>query len=154
MKRVAFLSLMVVAGMLAGCVQTPPDSPGEAMADVSKPPNRVVVYYLHRTFRCASCLWMETTTQQTLQDTFPSELASGRLDFEVEDYMKRKDLAKRFDVQDVAVVVVNVVDGREASHQTLEKAWDLTMKDAEFRAYITESVRAALATQSVRLGVK
>jgi hypothetical protein len=146
MKCLTFLVLMGLAGMaLVGCGQTPTDSLGTTAANAPKPANRVVVYYMHRTFRCFSCLWIENTTRQTLKDTFPSELASGRLDFQVEDYMKREDLAKRYDVQTVSVVVVNVVDGREVSHQTLEKAWDLKLKNDEFRAYVNEAVRAALA---------
>ena len=99
---------------------------------------------MHRTFRCFSCLWIENTTRQTLQETFPSELASGRLNFQVEDYMKREDLARRYHVQWVSVVVVNVAEGREVSHQTLEKVWGLKGKNDEFSAYITEAVRAAL----------
>jgi hypothetical protein len=146
MKCLTFLVLMGLAGMaLVGCGQTPTDSLGATTANAPKPPNRVVVYYMYRTFRCFSCLWIENTTRQTLKETFPSELASGRLDFQVEDYMKRDDLAKRYDVQTVSVVVVNVVDGREVSHQTLEKAWDLKLKNDEFRAYVNEAVRAALA---------
>jgi hypothetical protein len=145
MKSITSLVLMGLAGMaLVGCGQTSTDSLGAATANAPKPPNRVVVYYMHRTFRCFSCQWIESTTRQTLKETFPSELASGRLEFHVEDYMKREDLAKRYDVQTVSVVVVNVVDGQEVSHQTLEKVWDLKMKNNEFRAYITEAVRAAL----------
>ena len=143
-----FLAPFVLAGLasmaMVGCGQASTDSLGAATANAPKPPNRVVVYYMHRTFRCFSCLWIENTTRQTLKDTFPSELASGRLDLQVEDYMKREDLAKRYDVQTVSIVVVNVADGQEVSHQTLEKVWDLKMKNDEFRAYITEAVRAAL----------
>ena len=115
LKFLASLVLVVLTSVgLAACGQTSTESFGATTANAPKPPNRVV-YYMHRTFRCFSCLWIENTTRQTLKETFPSELASGRLDFQVEDYMKREDLAKRYDVQWVSVVVVSVADGRGAS---------------------------------------
>ncbi len=145
-NRLAVLAVMAVAAVAAdGCGQRSAEPFGPSAASAGKPANRVVVYYLHRTFRCFSCLWIENTTRETLKETFPAELASGRLDFQVEDYVKREDLAKLYSVDWVSVVVVNVAGGREVSHQTLEKVWDLKMRSQEFRAYITEAVRAALA---------
>jgi hypothetical protein len=129
---------------LVGCGQASPESLGATAAHVPNPPNRVVVYYMHRTVRCFSCLWMETTTRQALQETFPSELASGRLELKVEDYQKRADLAKQYGVYTVSVLVVGVADGREVWHQDLDRIWDLKMKNDEFHAYIAEAVRAAL----------
>jgi hypothetical protein len=144
-KLLTSLVLTVLAGMvLAGCGQTSADSLIATTANAPKPPNRVVVYYMHRTVRCVSCLWMEATTRQALQESFPSELASGRLELKVEDYQKREDLAKQYGVYTVSVLVVNVADGKEASHQGLERVWELKGKNDEFRAYITEAVRAAL----------
>lgn len=145
MKFPAPLVLFGLVGIaMAGCGQGSTESLGAPAASAPKPANRVVVYYMHRTFRCFSCLWIENTTRQTLQETFPSELASGRLEFQIADYWTNQDLAKRYGVQTVSVVVVNVAEGREVSHQTLEKVWDLKMKNDEFRAYIAEAVRAAL----------
>jgi len=145
MNRLAFLVLNGLTGLMwVGCGQTPTDSLGTTTVNTPKPANRVAMYYMHRTFRCFSCLWIENTTREALKESFPSELASGRLEFQVEDYWKREDLSKRYDVQAVSIVVVNIADGREFSHQTLEKVWDLKGKP-EFRAYVVDAVRAALA---------
>jgi len=145
MKYLASLVLIGLAGMaLIGCGQTAPQSLGAASANAPKPPNRVVVYYMHRTFRCFSCLWIEKTVRQTLEESFPSEMSSGRVEFQVEDYWQQKDLANRYDVKTVSVVVVNVVNGREVSHRTLDRVWELKGKTDESRKYIAEAVRAAL----------
>lgn len=143
-----FLAPIVAAALasmvLVGCGEASTASVTAATANTPNPANRVVVYYMHRTFRCFSCLWIENTMRQTLKESFPSELASGRLELRVEDYWKRKDLARQYDVNTVSIVVVNVADGQEVSHRTLDKVWDLKLKNEEFRAYITEAVRAAL----------
>jgi hypothetical protein len=145
-KFLTSLVLMGLAGMvLVGCGQTSTESLGATAANAPKPPYRVVVYYMHRTVRCVSCLWMEAATRQSLQESFASELASGRLELKVEDYQKREDLAKQYGVYTVSVLVVSVADGKEASHQGLERVWELKGKNDEFRAYVTEAVRAALA---------
>ena len=138
MKCLAALVLLGVAGMpVIGCSQPSTDSLRATDPPVLNSANRVVVYCIHSRRHCPGCDWIENTTRQTLTDTFPSELASGRLTIQ-------EDLAKRYNVQGVSVLVVNRADGREVSYQTLEKVWDLKMQNAEFRTYIIEEVRAAL----------
>ena len=145
MKFLAPFVLLVLASLaMAGCGQSSTTPVTATAASTSQPTNRVIVYYMHRTFRCMSCLWIENATRETLKDAFPSELASGRLELRVEDYWKREDLAKQYDVDTVSIVVVNVVDGREVSHRTLDKVWSLKMKNDQFRPYVAKAVRAAL----------
>ena len=134
----------LAALFLTGCEPMTVGSPPRMEAAAPRTGNRVVVYYMHRTFRCSSCLWMEKTTRQSLQESFPSELANGRLELKLENYQNRQDLAKRYDVYTVSVLVVNVADGREVSYQDLDKVWELKGDSDKFRAYITEAVRAAL----------
>ena len=100
---------------------------------------------MHRTLRCISCLSIEKMTRDVLKETFASELASGRLEFRVADYMIDQNLARQYDVTTVSVVVVNLAGGKEVSHQTLDRAWDLKGQPKEFRASVADAVRAALA---------
>jgi hypothetical protein len=109
-----------------------------------KPSDRVVVYYMHRTFRCISCLSIEKETRQALDDAFASQLASGQVEFRSEDYWVNKDLADRYGVDTVSVVVVTVANGKEVSHENLERVWELKGNPSELRNYVTQAVRAAL----------
>jgi hypothetical protein len=146
MKLLASLLLAGLAGMvLVGCGQTPAEPLGAKTANAVKPPNRVVVYYMHRTVRCFSCQWMEAATRQALQESFPSELASGRLELRLENYEKREDLARRYSVHTVSVIIASVAEGREASFQDLDRIWGLKGESDEFRTYIAGAVRTALA---------
>jgi len=146
MKPVLLIVVLVgMAGpLLIGCSAVTPASVGMASVDEHQLDSRVVVYYTHRTFRCFSCLWLEKTTHQALEDSFASELAAGRLEFRVVDYWADRSLAERYGVGTVSVIVVNIVKGEEVSHRTLERLWDLKAHPDELRAYIKEAVRAAL----------
>ncbi len=146
MKFMASITLVGMAGfLLAGCDQASPGPLGAPTVTAAKPANKVVVYYAHRTFRCMSCLWIEKTARQTLEESFSKELASGRVEFQVVDYWVDTELAKRYDVQTVSVIVVNVSEGREISHANLAKVWSLKGDTRAFQAYVADGVRVALA---------
>ena len=113
--------------------------------DVAAPGDRVDVYYMHRTLRCISCLTIERSTRQALQDAFAAELRQGRVTLQVADYWINTQLAQRYNVDTVSVIVVAVVKGQEVSHENLDRVWSLKGDSQEFRAYIVEAVRAAQA---------
>ncbi len=142
-----------VAGLLAlagfGCGGCSGGWPGRPLGLAELTPAqaqspRVVVYYMHRTLRCISCLSIEKMTRDALTEQFAAELASGRLQFRVADYWIDQDLARQYDVTTVSVVTVNLTGGREVSHRTLDRVWELKGRPAEFETYVVESVRAAL----------
>lgn len=135
----ATLTCAALAGC-AGSADLRGTPTGRARAD-----NRVRVYYMHKSFRCLSCLWIEDNTRKALEEGFASEIAAGRIEFRSEDYWSKTDLARRFGVDNVSVVLVQVVDGNERSHENLNRVWELKGQSARFRAYIVEAVRAALA---------
>jgi len=54
------------------------------------------------------------------------------------------NLADRYGVDTVSVVVVTVADGKEVSHENLERVWELKGDASELRNYVTQAVRAAL----------
>ena len=108
------------------------------------PDGTAIVYYMHRTFRCASCKYTEKLTREALSADFPNELAAGRVRFEAADYQEREDLARCFDVNTPSVVLVTVSGGKAASHRTLDELWGLGGKPQEFRAALATAVRAAL----------
>jgi len=153
MSRLPAWSVMggLLALAIAGCAsQSVGPRDGQVPASAGLSPDKaeaskVVVYYMHRTFRCISCLTIEHMTRKTLKEDFASELASGRLELRVADFWIQQDLAKQYGVTTVSIVVVNLDGDREVSHQTLEKVWDLKGKPDEFRAYLAKAVKAALA---------
>lgn len=144
-----FAAFALVAGLwipvLAGCARYEPNSLSTANPGAVKPAERVVVYYMHRTLRCISCLSIENQTRQALNDAFAAELAAGKVEFHCEDYWMNTDLARRYDVDTVSVVIVVVAGGREVSHENLQRVWELKGSSEELRTYIAQAVRGALA---------
>ncbi|MCE5276481.1 MAG: nitrophenyl compound nitroreductase subunit ArsF family protein [Planctomycetaceae bacterium] len=138
------VGLGILGLILNGCAQSDILSSAPA-AGAASPADRVDVYYMHRTLRCISCLTIERNTRQALQDTFAAEMRDGRVTFHVADYWINTELAQRYNVDTVSVIVVTVVKGKEVSHENLDRVWSLKGDSQEFRTYIVDAVRAAQA---------
>lgn len=109
-------------------------SPG-AVAD------KVMVYYLHATFRCVTCNTIERLAKEVVETQFAEDLAAGRIEWYEGDFQVEEDLAKRFDVVSSCVVVARRAGGKEAEFQRLDEVWTLVDKPAEFKDYIARAIR-------------
>jgi len=118
---------------------SPAAGPAAARAE-----SKVVVYYLHATFRCVTCNTIERMTRQTLEEAFADDLAAGRIEWRTADFQEREDLAKRYDVASSTVVVVHCADGQETAFRRLDEVWTLVSKPAEFREYLAAAIREYL----------
>ena len=124
-------------------------SSGAGVASPAPAPaaERVRVYYLHASFRCATCNSIEAMTKALLDKRFAAALKSGKLTFVEDNFQKDKALAKRFDVSSSCVVVEGMRDG---SFKRLDEVWTLMSKPAEFDAYVGGAVAASLAKEDGR----
>jgi len=139
---------IMMAAFAAGCSSSArndsaPDSAGAPQVSGGQ----VVVYYLHRTFRCVSCNQMEQMTHDVLKEAFAGELASGSVRWQTADFQQQEQLGQRYEATSPSVVVVSTVDGRETGHRRLDVLWSLRDDPAAFRATLTEAVKAAMNTQ-------
>ena len=75
--------------------------------------DRVVVYYLHATFRCVTCNTIEKMTRSVLETRFSDALSDGRIEWRVADFQQEEALAKRYEIVSSGVLVVNIRDGKE-----------------------------------------
>jgi hypothetical protein len=75
--------LIIVCGFVAGC--TSASSPVAATTSTPRSPNspvdRVEVFHFHGTQQCYSCRTVGDLAEQTVNDNFKIELASGQLVF-------------------------------------------------------------------------
>jgi len=116
--------------------------PSEAPAD-----RQVVVYYLHTTTRCPSCMKIESYTAAAVTGArFSEALAKKRLVFKVlnTDEPEHAHFVKEYALVTKSVVVSEVVKGKEVRWKNLDKVWDLLGDEAAFRAYIETEVAAFL----------
>jgi hypothetical protein len=109
---------------------------------VSLARDKVVAYYLHGRFRCASCLRIESLSGKAIVAGFPKELRSGRLEFRkvnVEEAGNRHFIGD-FRLVSQSLVVVEYRDGRQVRWRNLEKVWELMGSERKFLPYVQGGV--------------
>lgn len=87
--------------------------------------SKVLVYYLHTTFRCVDCNSIERMAQQVVATRFAAEVESGAVEYRSANFQERLDLASQYKVAASVVVVAKIEDGRETDYQRLDQVWTL-----------------------------
>jgi hypothetical protein len=123
--------------------EAPPDS--VAAAPAAPLPDRVDVFYFHRTIRCETCLRFESYARGALGADFADDLTSGRLTWSVlnlEDEANAKPV-DRYDIFESSLVVSTVRDSAEVNWEKLEAIWVLVSDENAFRDYVSAEVDSA-----------
>lgn len=112
---------------------------------ISSEGTKFVLYYFHTSFRCASCLTIEKTARQVVNEQFAKDLSSGRLQFAAVDVEK---LENRHYIEDYQLVTKSLVlveyrDGKEVRHKVLQGVWEQTSLEG-LRDYIASEISAFL----------
>jgi len=137
----AIFTLGYGLGRESGLARAAPGAPPTAAPGADK----VLVYYLHTTFRCVTCNGIEKLARDTVAARFGAELATGRVEWQVANFQEREDLATRYAVSSSTVVVVKVRDGKEIAWQRLDEVWTLHERPEAFAEYIAGAVSTYLA---------
>lgn len=109
-----------------------------------------VVYYLHATRRCRTCLSIEATTQRILEDQFRQELSSGRIAWKPLNFEDKgnEHFVQDFGLVSSSVVVAQVENGQPVRYKVLQDVWKLIHDDLRFRAYITREIQDFIGKKS------
>jgi len=142
------VAVLLAAG-LGGCIDMTAMSGPSASRSPAPPPasagDTVSAIYMHRTFRCVSCLMMEKMAREAVREDFASELASGKLRWAALNYDAYEGLTERYGLRISSLVLITYKDGREVSHEVLDDLWGLKMRPDAFRSRVVEAVRGRLA---------
>ena len=103
--------------------------------------DKVLVYYLHTTFRCATCNGIETLARQVVEQKFAEESADGRVEWRTANFQERDDLARRYGVASSTVVVVDIENGQDTGFKRLDKVWTLHDQPGAFSEYVGGAIR-------------
>ncbi|MCY2952867.1 MAG: nitrophenyl compound nitroreductase subunit ArsF family protein [Planctomycetota bacterium] len=109
--------------------------------------DKVIVYYMHQTFRCVTCNQIEAMTGELIRTDFAKELQDGRIEWKKVNFQEDENLAKRYNVASSTVVVVRLRNGKEIGHQSLDEVWMLSSNREEFIKYVSGAIREALAKE-------
>ena len=126
--------------------QKPDGKPKAADASSETMRSKVVVYYLHTTARCPSCLKIEAFTAAEVTGPLSGPLAEGRLEWKVlnVDEPKNEHFVDDYKLFTKSVVVSEVVNGKEVRWKRLDKVWDYLGDQQAFMKYVDDEIRAYL----------
>jgi len=109
--------------------------------------DKVVVYNMHRTIRCATCVTVEAMTQKLVDSEFSREVKDGLVEWREADYQENEELAKRYNVVSTSVVVVRVHYNEDIEHQNLTRVMGYVYDDDVFNKYVGDAIRKELAKE-------
>lgn len=94
--------------------------------------NHLEVYAFHGTRQCETCKNMKANTKATLDKYFPEEMKSGKIVFQIIDVddVKNEKLAEKFNATGTALMINNVVNGKDNITDWSDFAFDKA-NDAE-----------------------
>lgn len=120
--------------------------PSSLDTDSARDGDNVVVYYMHTTFRCATCNRVESTAEKLIRAEFAEALNDGHVKWASVDFQEHEDLAVRYEVGGNMIVVVRFKDGKEVDRRRLANVMDLAVDDKwnEIEDGVRQAVRACL----------
>jgi hypothetical protein len=155
MRRLLLTSLLAATFAAGGVLAAEPKPAG---ADAEKPtlvtpsalPHRVVAYYFHTTYRCATCRSIEAYSREAIEAAFADDIAAGRLVLKTVNIEVKgnEHFVKDYALYTKALVLVNEVRGKKPEWKNLEKVWQLVQDKPKFLRYVQDETRAYLAGRS------
>jgi len=153
----ALATLALVAGALllpAAATAAGPEPRAAAdaptLATPSALPHRVVAYYFHTTYRCATCRSIEAYSREAIEAAFAADIAAGRLVLKTVNIEVKgnEHFVKDYALYTKSLVLVNEVRGTKPRWKNLEKVWQLVQDKPKFLRYVQDETRAYLAERS------
>lgn len=120
------------------------DSAKEGQLVTNSP--KVIAFYFHTTFRCASCRKIEAYSQEAIENGFSKELKDGTLQWRV---INVEESGNRHYIDDYrlfskSLILVRLNDGKQKEWKNLLKVWELLGDKPAFVRYVQDEVRGYL----------
>ncbi|HEX5132771.1 MAG TPA: nitrophenyl compound nitroreductase subunit ArsF family protein [Candidatus Krumholzibacteria bacterium] len=108
--------------------------------------NRIVVYYFHTTYRCASCQKIEAYTHEAVATSFAADIEKGRVVWKLvnTDEKPNAHFVKDYKLYTKSVVLSEEINGEQQRWKNLPRVWELLGDKPGFLLYIQEETAAYL----------
>ncbi len=106
--------------------------------------DKVIVYYMHATFRCFSCNTIETMANAVVENDFADALADGRIEWRTVNFNENVAMAQRYGVSAPTVVLVKMRGDEHIDANRLDEVWTKNNNPEAFKQYIKENIDAYL----------
>ena len=111
----------------------------------AKPAEKIQVFLFHATRRCITCINIGTYAKKTVEQKFPEELNSGKIEFrEINiDLPENKELANKFKATGSAFFINPIIEGKDNIKEDTQ-VWRLTSNEQSFINYLSDKLNAML----------
>jgi len=108
--------------------------------------SRVIAYYFHNTSRCPTCLKIEQTAREAMEEVFAEDFASGRLVWHSLDMEKPENehFVYDYELAMPSLVLVLMVEEAEIDWKRLDDTWTLIRDEDKFVNYVVEETKGYL----------
>lgn len=148
-------ALLVMVGMAFGAIfvkvgeaQKPTEAaPPEVAQTVNNAAqDAVLVYLCHGNVRCPTCLKIEASTKDVLEQMFADEIRSGRVIVKEVNYEQpeNKGMLTKYEIIAPTVIMVQLKDGKETTYRNIMEVWQTVHEPAAFQALISGNLRDLL----------
>lgn len=107
---------------------------------------QLVAYYFTGKVRCSSCRKIEAVSRETIEKSFPKELARNRLRFLVVnvDQPENRHFVEEFQLDSSSLVLVEMRNGKPLEWKNLSDVWALVEDDSMLEKYVRDEVASRL----------
>jgi len=116
-----------------------------AQVQNSKPAEKIQVFLFHATQRCSSCIAIGKFAKETVEQKFPEEIKSGKIEFrEINiDLPENKELATKFKAAGSSLFINPIVDGKDNIKEDTQ-VWRLVSNEQGFISYLSDKIKTLL----------
>ncbi len=104
---------------------------------------KIVVYYFHRTMRCATCIKLEEYSDEAIKSGLASQLKKGELEWKIiniED-AGNEHYENDYKLYSQSLVVVELQNGKQRRWKNLEKIWELVGTKEVYFHYVQDEIK-------------
>lgn len=145
---------LVVKELRPGRISHAPPAPDQSVSGDSPASStsnatngcKVIAYYFHGNFRCATCRKIEAYTQEAIARDFVNDLKDGELDWRVVniDKPENEHFIQDYQLTTRSFVLVETINGKQKKWKNLNRIWNLVRNKTEFQQYIRDETKAFL----------
>ena len=121
--------------MLAQAEAGPVAAPGE---------DKIIVYYMHASFRCVTCNMVEAMGEELVRTEFGDAVKAGQIEWKAVNYQENDQLATHYNVGGNMIIVAKFRDGKEVQSRRLDRVMELANNRDEFMTYVRGAIQELL----------
>jgi len=109
------------------------------------PAEKIQIFLFYATQRCTSCTTIGKYVKETIEQKFPEELKSGKIEFREinSDLPENKELATKFKATGSALFINSIIAGKD-NIKVDTQVWKLISNEQSFISYLSDKINTIL----------